>query len=406
MTTTPLHNTVVIIGGGAAGFFAAITCAEAAPHTHVILLEKTRQVLSKVKISGGGRCNVTHACFDPAELVKFYPRGSRELRGPFSFFQPKDTIAWFEGRGVKLKVEEDGRMFPVSDDSQTIISALMGAASNAGVELRRECGLESVAKEGDKFLLTLTTGETLTADKILFATGSQSKMWELIKNLGHTIVPSVPSLFTFNIPDSPFHDLSGVSVPDAIVTLPKWKMQHRGPVLITHWGVSGPAVLKLSAWAARELHQCDYVADVKINWAPNGQASEAFAEAKRCTPTKFVHTEALFDLPKKLWKRMVSLAGIDESVRWSHVSKEQLNNLTKWIHETALPMRGKTTNKEEFVTAGGVKLSEVNFKTMESKVVPGVYFAGEVLDVDGITGGFNFQNAWTTGRIAGLSLSL
>lgn len=395
-----LPQTVAIIGGGAAGFFAAIACAEASPNTQVILLEKTRQVLSKVKISGGGRCNVTHACFEPSELVKFYPRGSRELRGPFAAFQPKDTIAWFENRGVKLKVEADGRMFPTTDDSQTIISCLMASATAAGVDLRRECGVESIHKQENGFVLQLTTGESLQADKVLFATGSQPRMWELLKELGHTIVPAVPSLFTFNAPDSPFHDLAGIAVSDAIVTLPKWKLEHRGPVLITHWGISGPAVLKLSAWAARELHSCSYDADVKVNWLPSVNAMEVLTDAKQKIPAKLIHSDAPVEVPKKLWKRLVTLADIDETLRWSHLSKHQLAKLAGLLNGTILHMKGKTTNKEEFVTAGGVKLSEVNFKTMESKIVPGLFFAGEVIDIDGVTGGFNFQNAWTTAWIA------
>ncbi len=399
------NHTVVVVGGGAAGFFAAITCAEKNTHSHVILLEKARQVLSKVKISGGGRCNVTHACFDSSELVKFYPRGFRELRGPFSRFQPKDTLAWFEQRGVKLKKENDGRMFPVTDDSQTIVSCLMHAVELSGVELRRECGVEAIEKTGDQFTLTLTTGVTLLADKVLFATGSQPKMWELLRSLGHTVIDPVPSLFTFNLPDSPFHDLAGASVAEAVVSLPKWKMEHKGPVLITHWGISGPAVLKLSAWAARELHACGYDADVRVNWIPDVDPLEAIQKAKYELSGKFISTESPFDLPKKLWKRFVTLAGIDEGGRWSHITKDQQQKLIQQLTAFPFRMKGKTTNKEEFVTAGGVKLSEVNFKTMESKIVPGVFFAGEILDVDGVTGGFNFQNAWTTGWIAGNSLA-
>lgn len=399
-----MNKTIVVIGGGAAGFFGAIACANAAPDHTVILLEKARQVLSKVKISGGGRCNVTHACFDPSELIKFYPRGSRELRGPFSLFQPKDTIAWFEKQGVKLKVEDDGRMFPTTDDSQTIIGCLMAAANISGVDLRKECGLETIEKNDGKFVLTLTNGETVIADRVLFATGSQPRMWELLQSLGHTIIPSVPSLFTFNIPDSPFHDLSGIAVYDAVVTLPKWKLTHRGPVLITHWGVSGPAVLKLSAWAARELHSCGYEADIEIDWIPGINGFDALSLAKQKTPGKQVFSEAPMELPKKLWKKLVALSGIEESQRWSHLSKEQHRKLASLLNRTPLWMKGKTTNKEEFVTAGGVKLSEVNFKTMESKVIPGLFFAGEVLDIDGVTGGFNFQNAWTTGWIAGNSM--
>lgn len=395
------NKTVAVIGGGAAGFFAAITNAENHPDAKVILLEKARQILSKVKISGGGRCNVTHSCFDPAELIKYYPRGSKELRGPFCQFQPKDTIAWFEKRGVRLKTETDGRMFPTTDSSQTIIDCLLNAATSAGVEICRECGVENITKSDTGFLIELTNGNTLAVDKVIFATGSNPKMWELLRSLGHTVIDPVPSLFTFNIPDSPFHDLSGISVPNALVTLPQWKLQHYGPVLITHWGVSGPAVLKLSAWGARELAASGYNADVMINWVPEISAEKMLQQTKQQTPSKTVGSDALFDLPKKLWKKFVSLAGVGEDVRWSHLTKEQLKNLSCILNGTLLKMQGKTTNKEEFVTAGGVKLSEVNFKTMESKIVEGLFFAGEVLDIDGVTGGFNFQNAWTTGWLAG-----
>lgn len=402
--TSEKDKAIVVIGGGAAGFFAAIACAERLGGGSIILLEKTRQVLSKVKISGGGRCNVTHACFEPAELVKYYPRGSRELLGPFSSFQPKDTIAWFERRGVALKVESDGRMFPVSDDSQTIISCLLSAAHASGVQLRRECGVESLVKNKNFFELQLTTGETLIADRVLFATGSQPKMWELLKEMGHTIISPVPSLFTFNIPDSPLLDLAGIAVPGAQVSLPQWKFHHRGPVLLTHWGFSGPAVLKLSAWAARELHACHYETEVRVDWIPGVKADEVISWAKSKHSAKSIHADAPVDLPKKLWKRFALLAGIDENQRWSHLNKDQHKKLSQLLNATTMKMKGKTTNKEEFVTAGGVKLSEVNFKTMESKLVSGLFFAGEVLDIDGVTGGFNFQNAWTTGWIAGHSL--
>lgn len=397
-------KTIAVIGGGAAGFFAAVTAAELPDRPKVILLEKSRQVLSKVKISGGGRCNVTHACFDPTELIRFYPRGGKELRGPFARFQPKDTIAWFERRGVFLKVESDGRMFPTSDDSMTIIQCLTEAALKAGVELRRESGVEKVEPCEEKFALHLSTDEILMADKVIFATGSQTKMWALLRDLGHTVVEPVPSLFTFNIPDSPFLDLAGVAVSEAVVTLPAWKFEQRGPLLITHWGFSGPAVLKLSAWGARELCASEYRTEVRINWVPGIDVNAAISEVKRSHGTKIIAADTLFDLPKKLWKRIVTLAGIEEMTRWSHLPKQQEEKLKRFLRETTLQIQGKTTNKEEFVTAGGVLLSEVNFKTMESRIVPGVYFAGEVLNIDGVTGGFNFQNAWTTGWIAGSSV--
>lgn len=399
--------THVIVGGGAAGFFAAITCAQHYPNDSVILLEKTRQLLSKVRISGGGRCNVTHACFDPAILVKSYPRGQQELRGPFSRFQPKDTVQWFESKGVPLKVEEDGRMFPVTDSSETIIACLQNEARKAAVDIRLECGVEQIVPQEPGFLLTLSKGEQLYCDRLLIATGSAPKIYPLLEKLGHTLVPLVPSLFTFNIPDSPFIDLAGVSVSPVEVSVPEVKMEQTGPLLITHWGISGPAVLKLSAWAARELHNLDYRTKVKINWLPQlseEDVRQELTKAKAIYAAKLVSSETPFNLPKQLWKRFLQLADIDQELRWSMLSNKALNALLSKLRSTELSIQGKTTYKQEFVTCGGISLSEVNFKTMESRLCPGLYFAGEVLNIDGITGGFNFQNAWTTGWIAGQSM--
>lgn len=400
-------KTVVVIGGGAAGFFGAITSAEKNPKGKTILLEKNRQLLSKVRISGGGRCNVTHACFDPALLVQNYPRGGKELRGPFSRFQPRDTVKWFEDRGVALKVEVDGRMFPVTDSSETIISCLIQQAKKLGVEVRQECGVVDCQKQGEQFDLTLTNGDHLSCDKVLVATGSSPKVAAWLEKLGHTLVSPVPSLFTFNIPSSPLHSLSGISVPKAKLTLEGCNLQQVGPLLITHWGFSGPAVLKLSAWGARVLHDRGYRCVLKVNWIPDYPIEEVkrqLSSRRTSHPTRQVSTDSHFDLPKNLWKALLDSAGIPTDLRWSTLSKVQTQKIADTLLQGEYFIDGKTTYKDEFVTCGGVKLQEVDFKTMESRLCRGLYFAGEVLDIDGVTGGFNFQNAWTTSWIAGQSI--
>ena len=402
--------THVIVGGGAAGFFGAITCAQHFPHHRVIILEKTRQLLSKVRISGGGRCNVTHACFDPTQLIKNYPRGNRELRGPFTHFQPQNTIEWFEKRGVKLKKEEDGRMFPQTDRSETIIDCLLSEAKRLGVDIHLESGIQEICvKEEKKFLVKLAQEKQLECDRLLVATGSTPKMYPLLQQLGHTLIPLVPSLFTFNLPGSSFLDLAGISVAQVEVQLPEWNFKQQGPLLLTHWGLSGPAVLKLSAWAARELHDVNYRTTVYVNWLPTLKEEELKAElrnAKQKNAKKQIGVEALFGLPKQLWKRLVHLSDIMEEQRWAELSSVQLNQFVKHLQQTTLKMEGKTGYKQEFVTCGGIDLKEVNFKTMESRKCPGLYFAGEVLNIDGVTGGFNFQNAWTTGWLAGRAMGL
>lgn len=400
------NKVIAVIGGGAAGFFGAIAAAEADPAARVILLEKHRQLLSKVRVSGGGRCNVTHSCFDPAVLVQNYPRGSKELRGAFSRFQPRDTVQWFESRGVTLKTEEDGRMFPVTDSSETIISCLMAEAKKAKVEIRTECGVEECLKN-ERFHLILSTGEKLDADRVLVATGSSPKTGAWLEKLGHSLTPPVPSLFTFNIPSSPFLPLSGVSVPKAKLSIESCALQQIGPLLITHWGFSGPAVLKLSAWGARALHAVGYKADLKINWLPDqsqDQLRAAISEFRQTSPARAVGSECPFAFPKSLWKAFLDLSGIAHETRWAMVSKAQVNTLLDILQTRTYPIEGKSTNKEEFVTCGGVRLDEVDFKTMESRKCPGLHFAGEVLDIDGVTGGFNFQNAWTTSWLAGRAM--
>lgn len=398
----------LVIGGGAAGFFGAITCAQACLEKKIILLEKNRQLLSKVRISGGGRCNVTHACFDPLELVQNYPRGHQALRGPFTRFQPRDTIQWFKERGVELKIEEDGCMFPVTDDSQTIISCLTHAAKQTGVEVRTECGIENIVFQNSGFAVQPTHGATIECERLLVATGSNSKMYACLEALGHHIVPPVPSLFTFNIPDSPLLELAGISVPNVHARIAGTDLQQTGPILLTHWGFSGPAVLKLSAWGARILHEMQYHAKLIINWLP-AMTKEAAAvcmnEFKAKNPAKLISSECPLALPKNLWKKFTLLAGISTEMRWSYFSKVHLNSLLELLFQGSFNIQGKSTFKEEFVTCGGVDLDEVNFKTMESKKCPGLHFAGEALDIDGVTGGFNFQNAWTTGWIAGRAMA-
>ena len=351
---------------------------------------------------------MTHACFDPALLVKHYPRGGQELRGPFSRFQPKDTIEWFESRGVKLKAEEDGRMFPLTDQSETIINCLLQEAKSSGVEILLEHGIQTIQRqETGGCQLELSNGQILACESLLMATGSAPKIYPMLQALGHRIVPLVPSLFTFNIPTSPFLDLAGVAVPQATVKLPSFGLDQTGPLLLTHWGISGPAVLKLSAWAARELHGADYRSTVIINWLPFFKEEELrklLLRTKQDNPGRQISTESPVELPKQLWKRVLKNAGIPEELRWADLSNKQLESMISHLRATTLAIDGKTTYKQEFVTCGGVALDEVNFKTMESRLCPGLYFAGEILNIDGVTGGFNFQNAWTTGWIAGHSI--
>jgi predicted Rossmann fold flavoprotein len=401
-----MTNQVVVIGGGAAGFLAAITCAEADPRARVVILENTSHVLAKVRVSGGGRCNVTHACFDPAELAQHYPRGGKALRGPFTRFQPRETMAWFAGRGVPLKTEADGRVFPASDRSETIVDCLTGAARAAGVEVRLGVRILSVTKP-DRFLIDLRDGAALAADGVLLATGSSPQGYRWAAALGHTIEPPVPSLFTFAVDDARLRGLPGVSVAKATVALAGTSLAQTGPLLITHWGLSGPAVLKLSAWAARELAQREYRAELVVDWLPdlNGeQLRLRLLALKADLARQQVGTSSPLGLPARLWVRLLGAAGIGEDQKWTSVSHRQLADLGNQLSRGAFQLTGKGAFKEEFVTCGGVRLAEVAFKTMESRVCPGLYFAGEILDIDGVTGGFNFQSAWTTGWLAGQAM--
>jgi predicted Rossmann fold flavoprotein len=401
---------IVIAGGGAAGFFAAITCAEADPSAEVVIYEATAHPLAKVRVSGGGRCNVTHACFEARDLVQRFPRGARELLGPFTRFGPHDTIAWFAARGVGLKTENDGRMFPTTDSSATIVDCLQHAAERAGVRLVTQCGIKNAEKTEPGFVLTLKTGETVEAQRVLIATGGNkgSSGLTIAQTLGHTIIPPVPSLFTFHIDDPRLRGLEGVSVLSASTTVKGTRLRANGPVLVTHWGLSGPGILRLSAWGARELHDMNYQFTLGLNWADplTPQQVQAGLSAERAEhPRRQVATANPFNIPARLWERLLATAGIAANATWTHTSNDSLRALATQIASAEFAVTGKSMNKEEFVTCGGVKLSEVNFATMESRVCPGLYFAGEVLDLDGITGGFNFQSAWTTGWHAGKALA-
>jgi predicted Rossmann fold flavoprotein len=397
---------IAIIGGGAAGFFAAIAAAERYPRGSIILIEASQQPLGKVKISGGGRCNVTHACFDPAALVQFYPRGQRALRGAFSRFQPQDTVAWFTQRGVQLKTEADGRMFPVSDSSQTIIDCLVRSAEDAGVKIWTGTTITQIDQTPQGFQLSTKTGSSWQVDRLLLATGSNATGYRWAKQLGHTIEPIVPSLFTLKITDPRLADLAGVAVKTATVSLVgDKKLTQTGPVLITHWGLSGPATLKLSAWAARFLHDQGYRGQLLVNWLPEITANKLrnmMLTVKTQIPQKSIHSNCPVLLPQRLWLSLLNYCEIDGL--WAGLSNKKLDRLLQELQRGTFSITGKSAFKEEFVTCGGVKLGEIDFKTMASKICPGLYFAGEIIDVDGVTGGFNFQNAWTTGWLAGNSI--
>lgn len=401
---------IVVVGGGAAGFFAAITCATSAPHSEITILEKGPQFLSKVRISGGGRCNVTHSCFDARELTKRFPRGERALIAPFHRFQASDTVAWFESRGVKLKTEDDGRMFPATNSSQTIIDCLLGEARAAGVKLFLNRGVEHAARNGNEFELTLSNGEKMTCDRLLLAIGGcrTPALGQLAVSLGHTLEPPVPSLFTFHIETEWLRALAGVSLESVEVSVPGTGLRERHALLMTHWGLSGPAILRLSAWGARELHERDYKFALHVNWLPhlNAETLATTLQSYRDShPARLVVNTPLHPLSTRLWEALVLASGIARDTRWSAMSRAEQHSLIGQLLRSEFQVTGKSLNKDEFVTCGGVRLKEVNFKTMESRICPGLHFAGEVLDIDGITGGFNFQAAWTTGWIAGHAMA-
>lgn len=396
---------VIIIGGGAAGIFSAVQAKAFSPEATVLVLEKTAVVLAKVKVSGGGRCNVTHSCFDPRALSQNYPRGHKELIGPFHGFQPSDTISWFEERGIALKTEEDGRIFPTTDSSQTIINCLLTEARDLGVEIRLRQKISDVKRIDSQFHLTAQDGTILVAKKLILATGSSPDGHRWAEELGHTIQSPVPSLFTFNVPNSPLAHLSGIAHNPVELQIAQTSFKQTGPLLITHFGFSGPAAIKLSAWGARLLHEKQYRVELLINWLPNLTREEITAKIlklKAQYPKKILLGENLFYLPKNLWKAFLERGNIGEK-RLNDISSQAVQQLTTFLNRDSFAVAGKTTHKEEFVTCGGVDLKEVDFKTMQSKICPGLFFAGEILDIDGVTGGFNFQNAWTTGFISGRS---
>ncbi|MBC7448231.1 MAG: NAD(P)/FAD-dependent oxidoreductase [Hymenobacteraceae bacterium] len=401
---------IVIVGGGAAGFFAAVAAAEANPRAQVTILEKTTKLLAKVRVSGGGRCNVTHACLNPTELVSFYPRGGRRLRNAFRAFGPTHTIAWFAQRGVALKTEADGRMFPVTDSSQTIIACLLDAARRAGVVVRTGAGVRALIPlpAAPGFLLTLDSAETIVADRVIIASGGHPKAaaYAWLTALGHTVAEPVPSLFTFNVPDSPAEGLPGlaVSAGTAQVAGEAGLPTTDGPLLITHWGFSGPAVLKLSAWGARRLAARNYQFTALLSWAGGFTEDTLRAELarrRREHSRRVVATDSLPGVPLRLWRRLTEHAGADPEVRWADLPARTHNRLVEQLLRQPVTVRGKTTFKEEFVTCGGIELDEVDLLTFASRRVSGLFFAGEVLDIDALTGGFNFQAAWTTGYLAG-----
>ena len=401
---------IVIVGGGAAGFFGALACADAGFAGEIVILEKTAHFLSKVKISGGGRCNVTHALFNEREFATRYPRGERALIAPLKQFQACDTVAWFAAHDVKLKTEIDGRMFPVTDSSQTIIDCLLNAAHAKRVQLRTNCGVEGVAKTSTGFELALTGGETLACDKLLLATGGRRTpaLGQLAVSLGHTLEPPVPSLFTFHVATPWLRELAGISVENVEVSVAETKLRERGPLLVTHWGLSGPAILRLSAWGARVLHEMDYRCALRVNWLPHlndESLAKEFDARRQSQPARLVVNAPIAPLPSRLWEQLVLAAGIPRETRWSALSRPAQHKLIQSLLRGDFPVTGKSLNKDEFVTCGGVKLSEVDFKTMQSRLCPGLFFAGELLDIDGITGGFNFQAAWTTGWIAGRAMA-
>lgn len=391
---------VLIVGGGAAGFFTAINLAEKNPNFKIAILERGKEVLTKVRVSGGGRCNVTHACFVPNDLVKFYPRGEKELRGPFHQFCSGDTIEWFEKHGVELKIEEDGRMFPVSDSSQTIIDCFLNATKKYNIEIITGQSVQSIFRSEDTWKVE-TNQQTFRCENLVMTTGSNPKIWEMLEKLGHTIVPPVPSLFTFNIKDKRIKDLMGVSA-FASVKVQNSKLSASGPLLITHWGMSGPGILRLSAWGARELFDKNYQFVLEVNWLNDATLEETENQLKDLKlehAKKIVVKKSPFDFPNRLWESLVLASEISLETKWADLSKKQLQNLTLQLTKGKFQVNGKSTFKEEFVTAGGIDLKEINFKTMESKLLPKVYFAGEIVNIDAITGGFNFQNAWTSGFI-------
>lgn len=404
------NREIAIIGGGAAGFFTAINIMEQNPLAKVVIYEKTNQVLTKVKVSGGGRCNVTHACFDPRDLIDFYPRGKKELRGPFHQFMTFDTIEWFANHGVELKTEEDGRMFPASNQSQEIIDCFLNACKKYTIQIELRKEVVTINCIDSRFFILFKDGAKVEVDSVVIASGGNSKKaaYDWIAKIGHPIVSPIPSLFTFNLPKHAITELMGLSVENAIVTLKNSSFETDGPLLITHWGLSGPAILKLSSVAAKELHQLNYQFDFSVNWLFEHDIEsiiELIERYKKEHPKRTVLKNKCVNLPSRLWEYLVSESFVNTSINYADISNKELNNLANNLVAQAFKANGKTTFKEEFVSCGGVDNKSIDFKTMESKVIPNLYFAGEVLNIDAVTGGFNFQSAWTTGFIAAKSIA-
>jgi len=400
-------NKIIIIGGGAAGFFTAINAKEQNPDLDITILEKGNDVLQKVKISGGGRCNVTHACFEPKELVKFYPRGEKELLGPFHTFMTGDTFEWFDDRGVPLKIESDNRVFPEANTSQAIIDCFENAVDKLEINVLKNHGVNSVSKKDNQWIVN-TKNETFIADTLVIAAGSSNKIWELVTTLDHSIIEPVPSLFTFNIKDKRIIDLLGISVPNATVNIVGTKLESSGPLLITHWGMSGPAVLKLSAFGARILAEKGYQYNVEVNWLsrPTDKIVNVLLNLKKKQPKKQVFLKSPFaEIPRRLWERFVAASNISEIFKWADLSNHHIEKLANQLTKGLYNANGKSTFKEEFVTAGGIDLKEINFKRFESRKHNNLFFVGEILNIDAVTGGFNFQNAWTGGFIAAKAIA-
>lgn len=402
---------LIVIGGGAAGFFGAIQAGEMHPGIRILILEKSAKLLSKVRVSGGGRCNVTHHCFESGKLAEHYPRGEKALRKIFKHYQARDVVQWFESRNVRLKTEADGRMFPVTDRSQTIIDCFLQEAQRLKIEIRNGTEVTSIHREENGFAINTSNGEAFRCKYVLVATGGNPKpdAYDFIRQLGHSIRAPIPSLFTFNDPEKRFSDLMGVAVPQAEVRITSTRYIHSGPLLITHWGLSGPAVIKLSAWAAEYLHTVNYLFDVMVSWV--GRASEDEVRAhlinqKSERAKQKVFKNPLYSLPQRLWERLCVLAEIPEDKVWMDVANRNINKLLENLIRCQISIRGKTTFKEEFVTCGGVDLAEIDLNTMESRQCRGVFFAGEVLNIDGETGGFNFQAAWSTAHLAATAVRL
>ncbi|WP_353779078.1 aminoacetone oxidase family FAD-binding enzyme [Winogradskyella sp. 3972H.M.0a.05] len=400
------HYNVIIVGGGAAGFFAAINIAQQRPDLSIAILERGNAVLTKVKVSGGGRCNVTHAEFIPSELVQHYPRGEKELLGPFHTFMTGDTIEWFESRGVSLKIEDDGRMFPVTDSSQTIIDCFLNEVEKHNVEVLKGHTVKTIQKDEDIWQLSTNQGD-FSCEKLLVATGSNTKIWKLMEQIGHSIVSPVPSLFTFDINDERIKDIPGVVAKGVEVNVIGTSLTSEGPLLITHVGMSAPVILKLSAFGAIELAERNYNFDIEVNFIKSSHEDclEELKSLKQINPKKTVFGTSQFDLPKRLWQKLVMASSIEADKKWADINKAETEALANQLTKAVFKVHGKSTFKEEFVTAGGINLKEVNFKTFESKLHKNLYFAGEVLNVDAVTGGFNFQNAWTGAFIAAQAIS-